>query len=179
MTGIARVYGGSLYDLAAEEQLTGSILEQLTQVRQLFRDNPDYLRLLAEPSIPMAERLGLIESAFGDQAERYLINFIKLMCERGYLGDFGGCCDEYIRRYNADNGIAQVLVTSAVALTKEQEQALTAKLEQVSGKKVSLSVKVDPSVVAGLRVEMEGKQLDGTVAGRIADISKKIGEVIV
>ena len=80
MTGIARVYGGSLYDLAAEEQLTGSILEQLTQVRQLFRDNPDYLRLLAEPSIPMAERLGLIESAFGDQAERYLINFIKLMC---------------------------------------------------------------------------------------------------
>ena len=72
-----------------------------------------------------------------------------------------------------------MLVTSAVALTKEQEQALTAKLEQVSGKKVSLSVKVDPSVVAGLRVEMEGKQLDGTVAGRIADISRKIGEVIV
>lgn len=179
MTGIARVYGGSLYDLAAEEQLTGSILEQLTQVRQLFRDNPDYLRLLAEPSIPMAERLGLIEKAFGDQAERYLVNFIKLLCERGYLGDFGGCCDEFTRRYNADNGIAQVHVTSAVALTPEQEQALTAKLEQVSGKKVSLSVKVDPSVVAGLRVEMEGKQLDGTVAGRIADISKKIGEVIV
>lgn len=179
MTGIARVYGGSLYDLAAEEQLTGSILEQLTQVRQLFRDNPDYLRLLAEPSIPMAERLGLIESAFGEQAERYLINFIKLLCERGYLGDFGGCCDEFTRRYNADNGIAQVHVTSAVALTPEQEQALAAKLEQVSGKKVSLSVKVDPSVVAGLRVEMEGKQLDGTVAGRIADISKKIGEVIV
>ena len=179
MTGIARVYGGSLYDLAAEEQLTGSILEQLTQVRQLFRDNPDYLRLLNEPSIPMAERLGLVESAFGDQAERYLINFIKILCERGYLGDFGGCCDEFTRRYNADNGIADVHVTSAVALTQAQEQALTARLEQVSGKKVNLSVKVDPSVIAGLRVEMEGKQLDGTVAGRIADISKKIGDVIV
>lgn len=179
MTGIARVYGGSLYDLAAEEQLTGSILEQLTQVRQLFRDNPDYVRLLGEPSIPMAERLGLVETAFGDQAERYLINFIKLLCEKGYLGDFGGCCDEFIRRYNADNGIAQVQVTSAVALTEEQEKALTAKLEKVSGKKVTLSVKVDPSVVAGLRVEMDGKQLDGTVAGRMADLTKKISEVIV
>jgi F-type H+-transporting ATPase subunit delta len=41
MTGIARVYGGSLYDLAAEEQLTGSILEQMTQVRELFRENPE------------------------------------------------------------------------------------------------------------------------------------------
>ena len=179
MTGIARVYGGSLYDLAAEEQLTGSILEQMTQVRELFRENPEYLRLLSEPSIPMAERLGLIDSAFKEQAQPYLVNFIKLLCEKSYLGDFGGCCDEFTRRYNADNGIAQVQVTSAVALTKEQEEALIAKLEKVSGKKVSLSVKVDPSVVAGLRVEMDGKQLDGTVAGRMSDLSKKISEVIV
>ena len=48
MTGIARVYGGSLYDLAAEEQLTGSILEQMTQVRELFRENPEYLNNLYE-----------------------------------------------------------------------------------------------------------------------------------
>lgn len=179
MTGIAKVYGTSLYDLAAEEQLTDSIMQQMTQVRQIFRDNPDYLRLLSEPSIPMTERLGLIESAFGEQTERYLMNFVKLLCERGYLGDFGGCCEEFKRRYNADNGIAEVQVTSAVALTQAQMDALTARLEKVSGKRVSLSVKVDPSVVAGLRVEMEGRQLDGTVAGRISEISRKIGEVIV
>ena len=118
MTKTARLYGGSLYDLAAEEQLTGIIMEQMMEIRQLFRDNPDYVKLLGEPSIPQAERIDLIEKAFGAQAERYLVNFIKVLCERSLLGDFGGCCEEFTRRYNADNGIAEAVVTSAVALTE-------------------------------------------------------------
>ena len=85
MTQAARLYGGSLYDLAAEEQLTEDIGEQMTQIRQLFRENPDYIRLLSEPSIPNQERIGLIDKAFGDKAEKYLISFLKLLCERNIL----------------------------------------------------------------------------------------------
>ena len=70
MTQTARLYGGSLYDLAAEEQLTSTVMQQMTEVRQLFWDNPDYLRILGEPSIPRDERMQLIEDAFGAQAER-------------------------------------------------------------------------------------------------------------
>ena len=56
---------------------------------------------------------------------------------------------------------------------------LGGKLEKVSGKKIHLTQKTDPTVLAGLRVEMEGKQLDGTVQGRISDISKKLDTVVV
>ena len=58
-------------------------------------------------------------------------------------------------------------------------KALKAKLEKVSGKKIHLKQKTDPMVLAGLRVEMEGKQFDGTVQGRISDISKRLNEVVV
>ena len=68
MTQTARVYGGSLYDLAAEEQLTEAIMEQMSEIRQLFRENPDYMKLLSEPSIPTKDRTDLIETAFGEQA---------------------------------------------------------------------------------------------------------------
>ena len=179
MTKTARLYGGSLYDLAAEEQLTGIIMEQMMEIRQLFRDNPDYVKLLGEPSIPKGERIDLIEKAFGAQAERYLVNFIKLLCERGLLGEYAGCCQEFTRRYNLDYGIAEAVVTSAVALSKSQMEALRDKLEKISGKKVSLTQKTDASVVAGLRVELEGKLLDGTVQSRLSGISKKLNEIIV
>ena len=46
MTQTSRLYGGSLYDLAAEEQLTDVILTQMLQVRELFQENPDYMYLL-------------------------------------------------------------------------------------------------------------------------------------
>ena len=52
MTKTARVYGGSLYDLAAEEKLDGQIMEQMIAIRQIFRENPEYLKLLGEPAIP-------------------------------------------------------------------------------------------------------------------------------
>ena len=52
MTKTAKIYGDSLYDLAAEEKLTEEILPQMEQVTALFKENPDYLTLLSEPSIP-------------------------------------------------------------------------------------------------------------------------------
>lgn len=179
MTQTARLYGGSMYELAAEEQLTGIILEQMQMIRKLFRENPEYVKLLMEPSIPKEERTKLIEEAFGAQAERYLVNFLKLLCERNLLMEYAGCCEEFTRRYNADHNIAEAVVTSAVALDEEQQKALEKKLEKISGKKISMIIKVDPSVVAGLRVELEGKQLDGTVQGRLASVSRKLNEIIV
>lgn len=179
MTQTARIYGGSLYDLAAEEQLTDTLLEQMQDIRQIFRENPDYLRLLMEPSIPKEERNGLIEEAFGSNAERYLVNFIKLLCERNILMEYAGCCEEFTRRYHVDHNIAEAVVTSAVALNEGQMKALKEKLEKLSGKQVSLVQRRDPSVVAGIRVELEGKQIDGTVQGRMSELSRKLNEIIV
>ena len=179
MTQAARVYGGSLYDLAAEEKLDRQIMEQMNEIRQIFRENPGYLKLLGEPAIPQEDRLKLIDEAFGNQIEPYLLNFIKILCEKKILREFSGCCDEFTRRYNADHGIVEAVVTSAVKLKEEQMEALKSKLEKVSGKKIHLVQKTDPTVLAGLKVEMEGRQLDGTVQGRISDISRKLDTVVV
>ena len=153
--------------------------EQMQTIRQLFRENPDYVKLLSEPSIPKEERTKLLDTAFGTEAERYLVNFLKLLCERGILGEYSGCCEEFTRRYNVDHNIATAVVTSAVALTDEQMAALKDKLEKISGKTVTLTQKTDPTVLAGLKVELEGRQLDGTVKSRLDDLSRKLNELIV
>lgn len=179
MTEYARAYGGSLYDLAAEEQLTDVIKDQMQEIKVLLRENPDYIKLLSEPSIKKEERTDLIEKAFGGQAERYLINFLKILCEKGILNEYEGCTEEFTQRYNADHNIAEAVVTSAVALSEAQEKALAAKLEKVSGKKVYIIKKINPSLVAGVKVELEGVELDGTIRGRLNDMSRKLSEIIV
>ena len=168
-----------MYDLAAEEQLTEPIMKDLIEVRGIFRENQDYLRLLAEPSIKREERIGLIENAFGTACERYFVSFLKLLCDRGMLGEYEGCVEAYKKRYNADHNIAEAVVTSAVALSDGQLKALSDKLAEMSGKTIALSSRVDPKVLAGIKVELEGKQLDGTVTGRLAGMSKKLEEIII
>ena len=60
-----------------------------------------------------------------------------------------------------------------------QLKTLEKKLEEMSGKTVSLTQKVDSKVLAGIKVELEGKQLDGTVEGRLAGLSRKLDEIII
>ena len=71
MTKTAKIYGDSLYDLAAEEKLTEEILPQMEQVAVLFKENPDYLTLLSEPSIPKTERVGLSFKSLVQQPDTF------------------------------------------------------------------------------------------------------------
>ena len=66
-----------------------------------------------------------------------------------------------------------------VATQTAQAQALKERLEKISGKTVLLTQKTDSTVLGGIRVELEGKQLDGTVQERLSSLKKKVTEIIV
>ena len=177
MTEIARMYGGSLYDLAAEEGLETRILGELDEVQQLLKQNPDYLRLLSTPSIPKKERCGLLDEALRGQVHLYVLNFLKILCEKGTLRELPGCARAYRVRYNEAHGILEATATTAVAMTEAQEKSLHEKLEKLTGKTIDLKTKVDAKVLGGIRLDIEGTELDGTVQNRLATLRKDIASV--
>ncbi len=178
MTETGALYGKSLYDLAASEMISDEIMKQLEMVQDLFRENEDYIRLLLEPSIAQKERLALLDQAFGEALHPYVLNFLKILTEKGILREFHSCVETYRRLYCKDQGIADAKVTSAAALEPEQLKLLREKLESMSGKRVLLQQRVDPSVLGGLLVEMDGRQYDGTVKGRLSDLRRKLTETV-
>ena len=89
MTETAKRYGGSLYELAKEEQLTDELLSELETAVTCFGENADYMRLLTAENLPKKERCDLLDAAF-EGAHPYLINFMKLLCEEGLLPELFG-----------------------------------------------------------------------------------------
>ena len=130
MTETARMYGGSLYDLAAEEGLDERILGELDGVTALLNGDAEYLHLLSIPSIPKKERCALLDEAFRGQVHLYVLNFMKLLCEKGALRELPGCARAYRLRYNEAHGILEATAVSAVPLTAEQTRRLHEKLEK-------------------------------------------------
>ena len=59
-------------------------------------------------------------------------------------------------------------------LTAEQEKRLTAALEKKTGKTIVLTSRVDPSLVGGMRVEMDGKRYDNTVASKMEHLRRAL-----
>ncbi len=67
-----------------------------------------------------------------------------------------------------------VTAVSAVALAAPAREKLLAKLQKMTGKNVVLTETVDPSVLGGLRLDMGGKRLDGTVQRHLERLREEI-----
>ena len=119
MTALGAEYGGALYALAAEEGLEEAILEELCEVRGLLAENPDYEKLLALPSVPKAERCAALDEAFGGRVQPYLLNFLKILCEKGAIRALPDCLKEYRARYNEAHGILEATAVTAVPRPKD------------------------------------------------------------
>ena len=167
MTQVGAVYGEALYDLAKGEGLDSLIAQQLDVLEEAFRQEPDFLRLLASPNLSKPERCAILEKSFRDQVHPYVLNFLKILTERGYAKQFSLCCTAFRDHYNADHGILPVTAVSAVALTNAQQQKLIEKLAAMTGKTIALTNRVDPAVLGGIRLDYSGKQLDDAVAHRL------------
>lgn len=167
MTQIAATYAQALYDLAKDENLTEEILAQLQALQESISAEPDFVRLLSTPGLSKEERCGILDAGFRDKVHTYVLSFMKILVEKGYMRHFADCCKAYKTLYNADHGILPVLAVTAVGLSNAQAQRLTAKLEQITGKTVELENRVDPTVLGGVRLDYDGKRVDGTVASRL------------
>ena len=171
MTQAGSVYGQALYDLAKEERLSKTILQQLQALQTGFAREPDFLRLLSLPRLSKQERCAILDGSFREKVHPYVLNFLKLLTEKGYIRHFADCCVEFEQLYNRDNGILRVTAVTAVALTQEQTQRLEEKLGAMTGKTVVLKNRVDSRCIGGVRLDYDGKQLDDTLAHRLAELS--------
>lgn len=168
MTGLAREYGEGLYELARDEDLRPQIHQQLQEISDLLKQQPEFVRLLCSRAIERGTRLQVVQDTFGEQAHPYVLNFMKLLVEKEHFDAFLTCCQWFHERYNEDYRIVEARVSAAVALNDADRTALKEKLEKISGRKVELFVSVDPSVIGGIRVEMDGKRYDNTIQNRLS-----------
>ena len=178
MTEAGSVYGEALYELAKEDDLTTKISQQLSVLQESFRSEPDFIRLLSAPNLSKQERCRILDDSFRGSVEPYILNFLKILTEKGYIRYFSDCCDAYTARYDQDNGILRVNAVTAVALTAEQADKLTQKLSRITGKEIALRCRIDPSVLGGIRLDYDGQRLDDTVSHRLDAIRNVLNKTV-
>ena len=178
MTEVGSVYGQSLYELAKDESLTKLMGEQLAILQEAFRQEPDFIRLLSSPSLTKSERCQILDDSFRGKVHPYLLNFLKILTEKGYMRHFDHCCDAYTGLYDQDNGIVRVTAVTAVALSDVQVAKLTEKLGRITGKQIALRNRIDSAVLGGVRLDYDGQRLDDTVSHRLDAIRDMLDKTV-
>ncbi len=179
MNRASKNYADALFEVANEEGVDGQILEELSDVRKLLDEYPDYVKLIYAPNIPKEERTAALDEAFSGRIHPYLLSFLKLLCENGQFYEYAYCASRYRTDYNKVHGIIAGAAVSAVPLRPEQMERIRARLSELTGKRVDLVNRVDPAGLGGIRLEYEGTELDGTVRQKLDGISRTLSDTII
>lgn len=178
MTQVGFIYGEALYRLCQEVQISDAVLRQLDVLEESFRQTPEFVRLLRCHALTKAERCCILDRCFANLLQPYLLHFLKLLTQKGYIRHFPNCCAVYRDLYNRAHNILRVTVTTPLSLTQAQKKRLSDVLSLRSGKTVHLNERVDAAVLGGVRLDYDGKRLDGTLANRLDNIRSLLNKTV-
>ena len=176
MTEIIKEYSTALFMLALESGEQKEYAGILGEIKDIFLNNPNYLALLSSPSIPITERLSVIDEAFKERVPEHILSYMKLLCEKGKIGEFNESVEEYNILLNASERVFLAKVTSAQELTNEEKSKLIQKLEDLQKGKVEAEYSVDSTLLGGMIVEIDGKVMDGSLRRRLQTVKEVINQ---
>lgn len=174
MTETAREYAAALFLLAREGGNETAFADGLTAAKVQFDENPAYVDMLASPVIPKSERLDALKTAFAGALPDEVLVFMQLLCQNGHIRSFHACYDAYMEAYREMQKISVAHITSAAPLRDEEKAALTQKLCEQSGHTVRAEYTVDPALIGGITVEIDGTVIDGSLKNRLRELKEVI-----
>ena len=171
-------YGKALFMLSEERGTLDRCLADLETAKELFKENPKYVKLLDTPAIVKAEKLKLADEAFSS-LDGDVLSLIKILCECHSVHVISDVYKSFEALYNEARGIEKVEAVSAVPLTDEQKSRLKEKLSSLTGKTIILKNTVDPAILGGVKLRYGGRQLDGSIKTRLDKFEKSLKNTVI
>jgi F-type H+-transporting ATPase subunit delta len=167
----ARRYAEAAFQIATRDGTTEQWQERLDRLAALL-DDDRVARVAANPALPQEERERMLREvlgsdAFGWPTDDPAFNLVRLLLRRGRIRLSSGIAREFRRLVQRASGILPATVMSASELSPDEEAAIRARLEKMTGGKVELAFQLDPSLIGGVAVRIGDRMIDASVRGRL------------
>ena len=149
----ARRYAEAAYAVAAEAGAFAEWRHDLDRAATALADH-DLALALGNPAIPHAARERLLGETVGRGLAEKPLNLLRLMLQRGRLELLPQVAAEFGALDDRRQGLSRAVATSAEPLGPAEIQALTERLERLSGGRAALTTQTDPSLLGGVIVRI-------------------------
>jgi len=177
VSGVSGRYATALFELARDENSIDPVTADLDKFDALLNESAELKRLVRSPLFAAEVQLKAL-SAVLDKAgiTGIAANFLKALTANRRLfavSDVIGAFRALVAKFK---GEASAEVTVAEPLSDKNVDALKQALKSVSGKDVTLNVKVDPSIIGGLVVKLGSRMVDSSLRTKLNSIKNAMKE---
>src|SRR6185369_5959471 len=167
---LGRIYAKGILELAEAQGESAALLGEIADLAGLVAADPALAQFFSSPLIEEETRRPVLEKVFRGHASDLLVDTLQVINRKGRLGILPAIAEAYRQEYRALHGLVDARVRTAVPLTAELRERLRATVAHFTGKQPDLIEKVDPALIGGMIVEVEGKKIDSSVAHRLKQV---------
>lgn len=173
----ANRYAEALFQIANEKNILNKLNEELNVVKEVVEHDKQLNTFLKHPGINNEEKKQFIDKVFQGLSIE-IVNTFKLLVERRRTEVISSMVDHFNQMFNDARGIAVATVHSVRPLSKVELKALEESFSKRLNKTaVEFEQVIDPSVLGGLKIIVGNRVYDGSAAGKLKRIERRIAAV--
>jgi F-type H+-transporting ATPase subunit delta len=174
---VARRYAEALIRAAEHEGAVDLVLGELAELeRDVLKANPRFAQILASPRVSAAQKDRILVELLENRASSLLLRFLRVLNRHDRLAYLGAVSQAARAIWDKRHARVPVQVRSAHPLDESQTQALLAQLTRLTGATPILQVSIDPTLIAGLVVQVGDLRYDASVKSRLAQLRQRLIE---
>jgi len=173
-TDRVNAYADALFEVARAEGSLARVEDELFSVARTIESNDQLRDTLTDQAVPLERRQSVVESLLGGRASATTTSLVSFVVGAGRARDLPKIIDRLVEKAAESRAEEVAEVRTAVPLDDDQRNRLAAALSKHTGKKISLKVVVDPSILGGVVAQVGDTIIDGSIRRRLEQLKESL-----
>ncbi|HEV3072632.1 MAG TPA: F0F1 ATP synthase subunit delta [Solirubrobacteraceae bacterium] len=175
MEELAQVYARSFFDAAKEHGKLDVLREQLGQFAEALAGNRELQVFFFSPYFSTQEKQDALQRLLVD-AEELLVNFLELLIENHRMPVIFRIRHAFEHLWEQENRLLPVEITSAIELDETTTHFIVQRIGESTGRRVTLTARVDSSIIGGIVVRAGNAILDASIRNRLEQLRRHVAQ---
>ena len=172
---VSGTYGEALFELASEKKTVSAMLEEVSGLQMVLKENKELSVLMNNPKVSKDEREGIIKEVFQGRLSDDLLYFLILLVQKGRYAHVEEILAYFTDRVKEAEGIGTAYITTAVELTPAKKDEIHKKLlATTSYREIEVIYQVDPEIIGGMTVRINDRVVDSSIKTKLEKMERSL-----
>jgi F-type H+-transporting ATPase subunit delta len=168
-------YARALLDVVVKDGDPEQIEQELTAFAGLVARTPEMRKAFASPAVPTTAKRGILEQVIARMPlSKPLARLLLMLADGERLALIADLAPTYSAALREHRGIVQAEVTTAAPMPPEQLTQFETRLAKATGRRVTMTTRVDPALIGGAIARVGSVVYDGSVARQLEKMKERL-----
>lgn len=171
---LVRRYAAAIYRLSEDAGQVDRVREELARLQLAAATDPRLLNVLRHPGIDAEQKRRTLLNIAGEAPTEIAAGLVDLILDKDRAEILPGIADAFTEFADEAAGRVRAQVEVAWEPDEDQKERLAAALSRLVGAPVVVEFVLAPEVLGGARVQVAGRRVDGSLAGRLDQMVSQV-----